>query len=638
MTATPYDYSSGSRGAQLVELGRLVGYNGDGSGIYVPLSQTFSGQQTQDPKPGPPTLDGSMTTRTSAQLSWTQFSDPATMPPIEGWELERRSSTDGGFSFGPWAAGSGSPFPASTLSLPRTGLPTGTPEVVFEWRVRGFNSAGEGEWSNEKRLQYGGNPVGQLPPISGFNDGAVTDDSVQFTWLQPTADASETKRGIFVGDTLTVDNIGATATSFLWSGLPSETTYVDVNVRRWNGQWSPSSEKVTVTTLQPPNPSRDPADVLIGVSDDGGSSTVGPWALWRSYNSGNRDTKLALAATQAVFYSEDGPNLGGANPNYNTIFNHVLDELDAIYYNGVTSRGVGGTHSSNWGKRLYWLNGNENFDKGAAPGSTNWTQAQIDAMVLSQKALYDACHYAPGGVRRYPDAKAATNPTQEQERKGWVAAALHPMARYCDAIIWSAYMPGRGVNDTTLSRYPRLDWPSFNEADRTALQPGWAIRPFYRTFQAQAAARTATGDPNFSIEIGIGEFGFASNPDDRTQRPYFAVHGCMGAFWILAGKYGLTLAGACWWSGQTGSTAPHDYITDEQPNCDHIAQGTGAARGANSTAANPQTWVALRNWYLYDKRIAGSSQPAQWAGNPQQKVTTQSLRDGTHWYSTGTPV
>lgn len=119
----------------------------------------------------------------------------------------------------------------------------------------------------------------------------------------------------------------------------------------------------------------------------------------------------------------------------------------------------------------------------------------------------------------------------------------------------------------------------------------------------------------------------ASNPDDRTTRPYYAVHALAGGMWILANQYGLAMNFACWWDNQTADTAPHNILSDEPPTSDHLDQGTGAVLGNNATATNPSTREAWQNWMLYDKRQPGSSQPAQWVNNP--KAT---------WNFTGTQV
>src|SRR5688572_9715849 len=87
----------------------------------------------------------------------------------------------------------------------------------------------------------------------------------------------------------------------------------------------------TVNTTPPPSSS-----MLIGCSaspnDHGGTED---WDGWRCYSEGEM---LSLAnrtgANRPLFlaYSKDGPNLGGSNPSYTSVFNEVLADLNSFYY------------------------------------------------------------------------------------------------------------------------------------------------------------------------------------------------------------------------------------------------------------------------------------------------------------------
>jgi hypothetical protein len=307
-----------------------------------------------------------------------------------------------------------------------------------------------------------------------------------------------------------------------------------------------------------------------------------------------------------VAYSQDGgqPFSG----SYASIRAHVIDELNAIYYTGgATSQ----TRSARWGIRVYWLNGNENSDKGML-GTNNATNLAL--WMDSQRALYDACHYIDPttGQRRFPDAYAGSNPTQEHERSGIVAWWLEPSARYHDIVVWSMYPPGRGVNDPVLAVDPRFDWPTFDQATRNNRQQGYLTRCFYRTSQAQARARADTGE-NRVLAIGTGEIGIASDPDDHTQRPYYAVRALMFGIYTLGQQYQLPVDFVCWWDQKTAATAPHNVLTDEPPNSDH--------GGNNAVTTNPSTATAFRNWRDYEPRVGGSL-PTQWANNPKSTWNT----------------
>ena len=618
------DNDTGARKGALQLLGQLVGLTEEGEGIYRNLNVSYLGPKTLPLLPAAPTLSGTMPARNQSQVQWTATPDVPGTPAVTAWQVERRSSTNNGVSFGAWGATSGSPYGSNILSLLESNLDTGTPEIQWQYRVRGVNAAGVGEWSNIVALQWVSTPLQQPTAPTSFARGIVGSTSVGLSWLA-TEDTTVTKFGIFRGSTLVVDNIPASARSYDWLNLTAGSTQTNINVRRWNAAgWSPASNTLTFTLLaeEPPE-----FDMMIGCSasdnDHGGTEQ---WPLWRMYR---RDklysiaNRSGLTRPQRVYYSQDGGEpLGGNNPDYATVYNHVREELDRFYYTGVGSD----TRSARWGIEKVWLNGNEMSDQGVLSLPHNSTKINL-FVNQSQKALYDAVHYAVNGVRRYPDAKAGVNPTQEHDRKGHVLGWLLPAAQYIDIIVWSLYPPGRGVNDIDLSRNPRLDWPSFNPADRMNRQTGFLLRGFMSTKEAEARARIDKGDPTFRMEMGVGEIGIASDPDDRSQRPYYAAH-LMGSIYLLARQFALRCTGVCWWDNATieqGYTIvttrkPHNILSDEPPNSDHLHMaigGTAPAAGNNTIATNPSTMTAIRNWQNYDKRFPGSSQPAQWAGNPK---------------------
>jgi len=318
------------------------------------------------------------------------------------------------------------------------------------------------------------------------------------------------------------------------------------------------------------------------------------WDAWRVYREG---PMLALAdrtgATRpkALAYSEEGANLGGANPNYNTVYNHVLGKLNSFYYTNAT----GQTHTARWGIQLYWSNGNENHDKGAL--TEPHTTAKIAAYTTSQRALYDAVHYIDPntGQRRFPDAFAGSNPTHFAEKNGLVEDWLHASAEYHDFVMWSMYPPGR---DKTTDD-PTFNWPTYNESQMDSTE-GFLLRTFYRTKQAEAHA----GHP---LLISMGEIGIGNDPSDGTTRPYYAVYGLAHAVSRLAVQYDLEMPFACWWDQQVDASSPQNILSDEQ------------------TGLNPTTREAWQNWKQYD-RFNGGTLPASWQNNPKSGWKTS----GTH--------
>lgn len=323
-------------------------------------------------------------------------------------------------------------------------------------------------------------------------------------------------------------------------------------------------------------------------NDHGGTEE---WDVWRVYREGPMLTlanRTGNLRPKALAYSEDGPNLGGSNPNYTTVYNHVMSKLNSFYYTSAS----GQTHSSRWGIKLFWSNGNENHDKGAL--AEPHTAAGISAYTTSQRALYEAAHYIDPatGQRRFPDAYAGSNPTHEAEFKGVVEDWLHASAMYHDFVMWSMYPPGRNTTITD----PTFNWPSFNEADRTNRERGFLIRGFYRTKQAQAFA----GHP---LMIAVGEIGIPDDPDDGTTRPFYAAHGLAHGLNRLSGQYGLEIPFACWWDQQVDPNEPSIILSDEP------------------AGLNPTTRQAWQNWTQYD-HLRGGTHPSSWAGNPKSSWKT----------------
>lgn len=639
MTTGSWFYNDGS-GEENVSLewdadpdqaaGYGVGFAANGDPIIQPVSLTDVTDPGEQQTPFAPALTGAMPSRTSVHLAWVA-ADNTGRPAVTGWQVEVRSSTDNGSSFGGWGAITGSPFAAVATTADLSSLSVGTPEVLREYRARGVNADGPGQYSNVVRLQWSTTPPARPTAPTNFRDqGAPTTITHDVAWNAATDPSGVTpidKYGIFVGQTTAVDptsplvdNIDPNLLDEHITGLSPGQPYSNVNVRAHNAQgWSPASNRVSWTqpTEVPPA-----FTILMGCSDsDNDHGGTEEWDVWRCYTRGAmlaRANATGARRPVALAYSANGTSLGygqgdpvGAS-TYNAIFNYVKSELDSFYYGGT-----GQTHTARWGIKLYWsVGGNENYDK--APLSANSTAAQIGDFVTVMRASWDAAHLVDPvtGQRRYPDAYVGSNPTQEHERLGYVAAPLAAAAQYHDFLVWSMYPPGRGVNDPTLSRNPRWDFPTFTESQRQNRQPGFLIRCFYRTKQAEIQARADSGDQSRRIIIGCGETGMASDPDDRSTRPYYAVHALAGSMWQLARQYALQMDFACWWDNKTADTAPHNVLTDEQPNSDHLAQATGAA-DPNTNTTNPSTATAWRNWLDYDKRQPGSSQPAQWAGKPQ---------------------
>lgn len=582
--------------------------------VYGPLDVRFLGPNGPPPRlPDPPILGGTQPLRTEVDLTWTPVTQPPGLPAITSWVVERRTSTDNGVTFGAWAGIAGSPFAAATLAVNQTGLATGTPERLFQYRIASVNSDGQGQFSNVAAFQWNAAPPNTPPSApTNFSLGVATTTSQAFNW-QATTDSTVVQQRIVEGAVVRLANIDPTARSAVWGGLTPGSTHTQMAVQRANLaadgvtlQWSPVSNRVasfTVPTAPPPT-----IDMLVGSSDAGnGQGGFNAWDLWRIYTKGNLLNKMDMAGASrplAIFYSEDGGDDFAApsgSKTYQTVFNHYLAELNDIYYTNAT----GQTHTGRWGIRLYFLSGNENSDKGTLSGGHSAAQIAYFRNV-SMKGLYDACHYIDPttGQRRFPDAYAGSNPTQNHEQGGIVAEWLEPSALYHDIVVWSMYPPGRQstVDD------PTFNWPSFTESRRTNLQDGFLIRCFYRTKQAEAQARIDSGNASRVMMIGCGEVGIGQDPGDSTTRPYYAVHALLGGMAKLSAQYSLPMPGACWWDNSKGATSPQNILNDEP------------------ATTNPSTAEAIRDWQGLNHQFGGTH-PASWSNNPK-----------AGWKTTGTPV
>lgn len=587
------------------------------------LSGTLPGESSSALPPLAPTLTGTQPSRTEVDLAW-QPGDETGRPAITSWEVHRRSSTDNGVTFTAWAAVTGSPFSAGTLSSARTGLSTGTPEVMWEFRVRGVNGDGVGEWSNSFRAQW--NVVIVQAPVAPTNFSLTTKTSTSrsMSWKLP-GDATVDKVGLFDDGVLVVDNLDKAANTYTWGGLTPGGTYSGVGVAQHNSAgWGPISNTQTFT-----QPLTDTAfvagPVLMGCSNsdyEHGGTEV--WDGWRCYTQSTRDKLADRTGSQRpkfLAYSESGPNLGGSTPVYSTVFNHVKDDLESFYYTAT------GAQSTRWGIQLFWSNGNENFDKGVLSGTL--TQAKIDDYTnKSQKALYDACHLKNAdGTRRYPDAYAGSNPTHNAEQQGKVAAWLHPSAIYHDFVMWSTYDPGRKVslND------PTYNWPGLTENIRTNATLGYLARCFYRTNAARDAARQI--DPTHDLMFGQGEGSNGVDPDDPDTRPYWTVYAFAAGMAFFSDFYNLAMPFACWWDSDTcpsasgtGCGVNNDVSSDGRSRLgyDDSANRSWATNWTGSPAIT--TRMAWQNWRSYHTAYGGT-RPAAWKGYPKAS-----------WKTGGSPV
>jgi hypothetical protein len=610
----------GTFSSPFIKLEQKVGIDAEGLGIFREIISINIGEPTQALPPLAPALSSSMPSRTSVQLTAIP-ADNSGRPPITAWEVERRRSLDNGATWDAWAPLNASPLAPGTLTITDGSLAVGTPEIKREYRWRGVNGDGVGAWSNVRTEQW--QTVVVQPPTAATNlsTGAATSSSQVLSWTADN-DTTVTEQWIMFGNTLH-ETIGPAVRTYTVGGLAADTSTTNVSIIRnnaTNNLQSPKSNTVTITTL--PEDSSEVA-FMIGCSDSpnahGGTEN---WEGWRVYTPSARDAKADRTTNKPTFlaYSEDGPNLGGSNPNYTTVYNHVLAELNDFYYTSAT----GQTHTNRWDVQLFWSNGNENSDKGCLAASVGTEAVRSARYLISQSALYDAVHYIDPstGKRRFPNAFAGSDPTHEHEFNGIVEFWLHDSAHKHDFVMWSMYPPGRQNTPAD----PTYNWPSTNLNDRTNRQLGFFARCFYRTQQARAAARARADTPDdFNIIIGIGETGIGDNPDDSTTRPYYAVHGLCGRFQALCDSTGLIPGFICWWDQQKDATAnepgPHPQNILSTGTAKITVGGGEVAVLGEPANTNPSTRQVLQNWRAYHHSYGGTH-PSSWAGNPKSSWTT----------------
>lgn len=505
--------------------------------------------------------------------------------------------------------------------------PTGPGSVLIKRVILVDTSSPAGEWT-----PAGGTVLPPPPPLDteapttpGTPVANITNSNVALTWTASTDNVGvvsyEVHRSASSGFTPVDGTKRTNAPSAQWTdnGIPDGTYYYKIIAVDAAGNKSTESAQVQAIVT-----SAAPTEIMAGISTQLQFGNRTDWQGYRAYTASRlsscANSTGALAGQnrpEYIAYSKQGAPLSGS---YATIRATCLTDLNNFYYTSQT----GQTHSSRWGIKLYWSNGNENSDKGML-GPTGRTSpvssANLALYVESQRALYDAVHYIDPttGQRRFPDAYAGSNPTQYQESEGIVEQWLHAAARYHDFVMWSMYPPGRG-NSSNQDKYtdPEYNWPSFDPGDWNDGPLGFMLRCWRRTNLARAQARIDTGDPNFDLTINCGEIGIASDPDDNTTRPYYVVYGWFGAAVQYSQDYNMTCDFITYWDNQLADPNPHTKILDEPPTSDHGGTGT----------TSPTTADAFRNWASYHTGQGGSLPGnGAWDANPK-----------AGWRHTGTQV
>lgn len=579
----------------LTPLNLLGEYVDEDTGVKaLQVSQVGDPQPPQVPTA--PTLSGSLTSRTVSAISWVQ-GDDTDRPRVIEWDVERRSSTNNGSSYGSWAAISGSPFSAATLSAGESGLSVQTsPEVLFQYRVRGVNDDGDGDWSNVLALQWAGTPA-QVPtaPTSLTRTG-LAPTQVILHWAE-TADASVTKHGIWRNNTLLVDNIDKAALDYTWTGLTPGTAYANINVRRANADgWSPASNNITFNTPVTPVPS---FTMLMGASvpdrqpmpPEGvaGQTQWPPWSggqtQWdaiRVYDFGDAITEFNQWDPKVIGLTDSNTAIQGGASSATALRNFLED----FYY-------PSGTYNSRNGCEIHFANGNEY-------GNNVTNVANFVDTVRRMSLVINEAGSQTGG-RRYPLASMWLDPThyQENQKPANYLESIMQSAPYLDGCAWSMYPPGRQPNHSN---------PTFTKPTLTATSTGGFLeRCFQRTkLMSQASTNTYLGGVDNPLKIAIWEIGIGDDPNDRDHRPYYVAHSI--ASWCyercLDPDMQMEMPVALWWDQQKDSTNSPENVLSNEPS-----------------TTSPSTAEAWKNWRAYMPEYGGTK-PSNWPDAPKSTWPT----------------
>jgi uncharacterized protein (TIGR03437 family) len=217
--STTYAYRMRSEGAT----GALSSYSGETSGTTPAL-----------PLPPSSTLQGTATSSSQVHLSWT-----STATGIVRFRVERRTTT---------AAYSeiSQPSPTAT-SFDDSGLAAST---AYSYRMRVETASGMSAYSNEVTVTTLAPP---LPPAPTLQGTATSSLQVHLSWSTTATGVVlfSLERRTTTGVYSQISQPTATSTSFDDSGLTGSTTYLyRMRVQTGTG-FSPYSNEVTVTTLQP---------------------------------------------------------------------------------------------------------------------------------------------------------------------------------------------------------------------------------------------------------------------------------------------------------------------------------------------------------------------------------------------------
>ncbi len=256
-------------------------------------------------------LSATSTSATAIALTWTAPADNGAV--ITSYTIERKEGT------GSYVALSGGPG-ASETSYTDTGL---TPNTAYTYRLRAWNSAGAGGWSNEASAMT---PVAPPAKIEDLSASGASETTVRLTWTAPadngaaiTSYTLQRKSGTgSYADGAAILGIGASATSYSDTGLDPATTYT-YRLRAFSnaggGEWSNEAEATTpaagapdgatdLTATKDATNGGTEIDLSWTAPDDNGES-ITRYELQRKAGGSYADVSTTILAS-ATSYSDTG--------------------------------------------------------------------------------------------------------------------------------------------------------------------------------------------------------------------------------------------------------------------------------------------------------------------------------------------
>lgn len=523
-------------------LGEYNGRNANDDPIITPLNLSSVGLPGVSNTPLAPVASGIMNSRTSATISWTAPNNSG-RPPITEYRIYR-SDNGGSETYIDTVSG-------STLSYTNSPLPTNTPEIIFNFVVRAVNADGVGDVSNVVVLQYSSIPTQGPTAPTGLGVSQLAQTSARLNWSE-TPDTAVTKHGIFKGNTLIVDNLDATALTYLWTGLASGVQQANVNVRRYTPAfgWSPASNSITFTTLT----GTVVHDIVMGISTESTSKNASQsWGAVRSYRLNTAKNQVAAAGARILALTDDPnvPQEGGATSA--TILENFLEDF---YY------GSGSAARQN--VEVHFANSNEqprDYQSGSLPS----------ALINTYALMYAVVHKSSAGVRRYPKASMWVNMTNYTITNRGAGPRFKVIAPYLDGMSCSMYPVG--ASDTQAGN-TQPSWPLTSYAasidDVIATFIDWrSSNPLMNQF-----ATWEVGSPidNYNKTLGAN-FGEPTAQTRISIRPRFYMGGIdsrgvnfsgfMNYLYNKCNTAGIIMREQLWWDNQVGTDGtPYQLFHD----------------------------------------------------------------------------